>query len=181
MGTKAKGSVYEVISETGEDGRRLAPTSMVKADARSLWSDFTDGIAVKVSFTCGNGENIEPLPGGGGKTGNKYTYGSGDRAVVIDCNGNACTVSGLSCSTYGGNTDVNDVEQTYCPISAPSSGESCDSTLIDDCNYPNQPCPDCNGVPSSSWDFILATCDPNTDTFMIALPGCPCEGQYVAF
>ena len=187
MSTKAKGSVYEVITGTGEDGRRLAPISMSKSDAESLWSDFSGGMAVKVSFTCDNGENIEALPGGGKKTGFKYTYGTGDRAVVIQCsnNGNTCTVSGLSCSTYGGDhASNNDVEQTYCPLIKPSYGDPCDPSLIDDCNYP-EPCYCDNG--EKKWSAFNAKCveDPGDGRYKfneIVTASCSCgDGELVSF
>ena len=178
MGTKAKGSVYEVITETGEDGRRLAPTSISKSDAESLWAEINDGTpAVKVRFTCGDGAVIEQLPSTGSRNGVRYTYGS----VIIQCagNNNPCSVSGLSCANFGGDTSTNDVEHTVIcngsngpdcywvacpPINTLQGGpQSCDPSLSysntgeDGCEYDTTPKDPCDI--SQGYNTEIVTCD----------------------
>mmetsp|Transcript_11282 Transcript_11282/g.26551 ORF Transcript_11282/g.26551 Transcript_11282/m.26551 type:complete len:245 (-) Transcript_11282:267-1001(-) len=59
MATKAKGSVYDITSGTGEDGRRLGPTSMLKSEAVALWADYTDGTpTVKVRYSCDGSSDV---------------------------------------------------------------------------------------------------------------------------
>ena len=146
MATKAKGSVYDITSGTGEDGRRrLEPTSMLKSDAQNLWADVDDGAIPKVRYTCGESNFVDPLPTPGKRTGFKYTYGN----VVIECSNksNTCTVSGLGCvyASDGGSSTNNDVDHvwTSCPpndVFNPTSDLFCDDSVLDACPYTPKPC-----------------------------------------
>ena len=141
MATKAKGSVYDITSGTGEDGRRrLEPTSMLKSDAQNLWADVDDGAIPKVRYTCGESNFVDPLPTPGKKTGFKYTYGN----VVIECsnNSNTCTVSGLGCvyASDGCSSTNNDVDHvwTSCPsdeIFSQGGEIYCDDAVLTTCNF----------------------------------------------
>lgn len=137
MATKAKGSVYDITGGTGEDGRRLGPTSMLKSEAVALWADYTDGTpTVKVRYSCdGSSDVVHTLPGNGKKTGFKYTYGG----VVIQCsnNSNTCTVSGLPCSSSvaaddGSSTSTYDVDYVWksCPPNDISTKEAISFVIL---------------------------------------------------
>ena len=167
MATKAKGSVYDITGGTGEDGRRLGPTSMLKSEAVALWADYTDGTpTVKVRYSCdGSSDVVHTLPGNGKKTGFKYTYGG----VVIQCsnNSNTCTVSGLPCSSSvaaddGSSTSTYDVDYVWksCPpndILYQGGDLLCDTSRYFNCQFTQPPIICYNPCSGSNEEMLAPT------------------------
>lgn len=196
IGTKAKGSVYDLDLDAAQNGRRLADpydinggTYMARPKANAIWADYSDGTDfVRLKYTCSGTEYYHDLASGGSRQGNSFTYGE----VQVSCGGGGCSVCGLpGCSpcpggaassgtTACGNSILSNCVWTQCPNTFGVSlfslqSAKCDSSAVGKCSQ-DSGCTDCaSGLPFE--DDVTTSCDSNNGEFSpIATPGCqPCD------